>query len=251
LRHYYKRKISDPEKIPDISITSAKDISLSWQSLLVPIELESEGNVKEGMGQVIAYMACILSAQVEKKNSCVGIYSDGRTIDFLRMFPVVEHEPFVFHTGELVFLPKIRPSTPTPGFFAFIRLLSATLENFNAMHHPSSVTVNGCILTLNSFIAVGCKSRVYASKVDGKDVAVKIQEGLQNSRHFTAETTTLRDLNRADPAGKFFPLLMPCSTANTLVLFPLGKETLRTYRLNVVLSPKDALAITEKVLQIS
>lgn len=239
--------LADPDKTPDFSITSAKDISLSWQSLLVPIELENVGLYKEGIGQTIAYMACVM-ARNPQKSSCLGVYTDGREIVILRLKPQYGIEPFIFVTGRIPLFPEKKPTNPTPGFSALIQLVSATLDDFGALVHPTSAHISTGDLPLSGFIALGCSSKVYASEFAGIPVAVKCREGAHHIGHFVNEMRVLQYLNKVDD-GKLFPKLMLGSTTETLVLAPLGKETLRTYVLRRAPTLPDALQMTIKIVK--
>jgi hypothetical protein len=244
LRPHFRMKVHDPTKFPDVSFTCLSDIQLSWQTLLIPMEFESARRHKEGIGQLISYLS--ISLDESKKSSRIGVYSDGYVMDIFRLKPAPrEPEPYVYHLGLKTFLPLVKPTSFTDGFYAFVRLLLANLNDLEAIAHPKFLIVNNIQMEMLGFIASGCHSNVYKSRDERGFVAVKISDG---GFHFNAEMKVLRTLNPIDPHGDYFPLLESHSTVTALVLRPLADHTLHSYINVQVLTRWKAIRIIMEVL---
>lgn len=246
LRSWAKVTIPNPEKVPDISISTKKDAALSWKTLLVPIELEKQGNSKEGIGQVISYMISCLTES--RRPTVLGVYSDGDKIDIIRVRPARDQLSAFFHSGLLDLFPTPKPQNYTSGFSALIRVLSTSLNDLGAITHPASIDVGSSTFQVAQYIADGCKSRVYKCIAGNQqEVVVKLSLG-GGSEHFLNEAHILRLLERHDPAGIYFPQLLGAES-DKLVLFPYAPFSLRTYATQIT-QEKQVFSIVAQIVTI-
>jgi len=170
----YRKQLSDPDKLPDILISPATESIVSWRNLLIAGELESPSKpdrVKEGVGQAVSYLSSALIKQRRKWG--IAFYSDGSEIIFIKMRPG-EQEPFLW-TPAYPFLASHDGSVPR-GFSIMVQLLVATTEQLGySILHPTQIDLNGNQVPVLTCLGIGSTSCVYHCKLDGQDVAVKVQ----------------------------------------------------------------------------
>lgn len=209
-----------PDLIPDLSITSAYDRSLSWRSLLIPVEVETHPNrEKEGTGQAISYLSFAMEEAHRKFGFCV--FTDCHQVDIVRVNVAKSRKiPNVFHTGPLPFLTS--ELNPSPGFQLLVRLLQA---------HPTQLGMNvsipvveelnvPAITSVGKLVGYGRDSFVYAANMGTTEVAVK-QKRTETLPDLTGEAKVLKELEQNSIPN--IPQLL-YSNPRVLVMKPLGKS---------------------------
>eukprot|EP00027_Filamoeba_sp_ATCC50430_P000438 CAMPEP_0168557768 /NCGR_PEP_ID=MMETSP0413-20121227/9606_1 /TAXON_ID=136452 /ORGANISM="Filamoeba nolandi, Strain NC-AS-23-1" /LENGTH=557 /DNA_ID=CAMNT_0008588831 /DNA_START=63 /DNA_END=1736 /DNA_ORIENTATION=- len=218
LQVHIQRSLYSPDKTPDLCITSKYDVSVAWQNLLVPVEVETMDKMKEGIGQAASYLSIALRLAHRPTGIC--IVTNCYTIDFIQIRVESRQAPLtVYHTGAVPFLSH--EDSPSQGFSLLVRILQSNPSQLGAiMNHPTSETLGIPKIKLTKFIAFGTTSHVYGGVLDNEELAIKVQlSGHQTLEH---EFKVLQHLNQVAPACSYFPEVCSLSTKLVLVTKPLG-----------------------------
>ena len=111
---------------PDISFLDAHSENNSWNTLILPIEIEKFGvDSREGVGQAVEY-CCKVFGRSERK-SCISIFTNGYKIVFIKAINV-DGLRTIYRTPLYDFLgaqQQQQQNNPSQGFRYFMQILSA------------------------------------------------------------------------------------------------------------------------------
>jgi serine/threonine protein kinase len=135
---------------------------------------------KEGKGQAINYMASVISMRATNGEfgKVYGIFTNITSITFY-LFLVTETGTDIFESPSYSFLPRTKPTEPTPGFDYFMRLFNSSSINLGC-HAPLQEIEVGprTKIRVITRIAAGGNSQVYECTHHGASIAVKIAPGI-------------------------------------------------------------------------
>jgi hypothetical protein len=224
LKIWKKRKIFEPDKIPDLSIVNYLDGELTWKNILVPVEVEAANQIDEGIGQALSYI-CIAMNRA-RRDTGICIFTDCYHISFLKAFLRRDADtPDIMETGCLQLLDNPMPTSPTDGFKLLVRFLYASPKDLGSeVEHPQQAKIGEKVFDLEGHIGSGATCEVYSSKTEDTPVAVKInnQRTIEN---FQREISIMDDLNRKGCIFPDFPKVV-YSSPEIIVLKPLGESLL-------------------------
>ena len=174
---------TDRKRRPDISFLHKKESVLNWHSIIIPLEIETLGNAKEGIGQTIDMLIRTIDANMGRRWFGFGIYTDCQTITFLRVEfkdfnPAVPHryETSVLKTEPFPLFPGLSASSlqPTEGFKLLARLLLAKPISLGFMPFKEEIVWEDGRLALDE--ALGCSENFEIYKFQytgGRDAVLK------------------------------------------------------------------------------
>lgn len=115
----FKPKPHFGSDIPDLGLFANDDLTNTWQSILVLIEVERARNqddashYNQGMGQALSYTSEKLKHDVEAQHSTIGVFTTSWHIEIFRRAVATTS---ILSTKLLPFLPNPKPAVATAGF---------------------------------------------------------------------------------------------------------------------------------------
>jgi len=181
---------------------------VGWDQLVVPFEVEPQGKVEDGQGQVIHYLASMVHHQLTetKMTGCrFAVFTDIATVT---IFAIMEPYNRIYSTGLLPFLPSSKPAQATAGFILLYNLCQATPSALNYPHDVSDcVTLpNGLIVPVVSTLGFAQNTTVVVSAHIEKGLCV-IKKSTSACIQIATELNFLEELLTHKIACDFIPTL--------------------------------------------
>ncbi|KAJ3063428.1 hypothetical protein HK102_008471, partial [Quaeritorhiza haematococci] len=158
---YIKKTLHNPQKTPDGLLHSPLQEVTSWLDVAVPLEYKPPKDTSyEGSGQVLGYLAIIMSQLSAGCRKGLGIFTNMNTIQFV----LVDGSAYNY-TPRFDFLPTRSVNTlnsgPTRGFALLCAVLQGPLVNNGFQLQPLTFKIGGESYHVRRHLGTGGQSNVY------------------------------------------------------------------------------------------